>query len=149
MREGAGVKSEREILAEYLRSKGLKKTGPRFNILDVFLSTSGHISAYELRDLIKKRYPGIGFSTVYRTLSIFVECGLANEVNFGDGLARYEKAFRRATHGHLICSRCGRTEEFDSRVVENVQKQVVARHKYKPQGYRFEIYGLCSKCAEL
>jgi len=142
------VKTEKEILADYLKEKNLKRTEQRFNILDIFLATNGHISAYELHALILKRYSDIGFSTVYRTLKLFTECGLADEVNFGDGRARFEKAFRRSNHGHLVCSKCGHTEEFSSPTVENVQKQIVNKYDYEPQGFRFEIYGLCRKCRQ-
>jgi Fur family ferric uptake transcriptional regulator len=140
------MKSERKVLADHLKAKNLKKTGQRFNILDIFLNTTGHISAYELHALIRKRYPDIGFSTVYRTLKLFTECGIANEVNFGDGRARFEKGLKRSNHGHLICIQCGRTEEFTSPSVEKVQKQIVNKYGYKPEGFRFEIYGLCKKC---
>jgi Fur family ferric uptake transcriptional regulator len=140
------MKSEKEVLAEHLKAKNLKKTEQRFNILEIFLTTTGHISAYELHALIRKRYNDIGFSTVYRTLKLFTECGIANEVNFGDGRARFEKGFHRSNHGHLICTKCGHTEEFTSPSVENVQKQIVSKFDYRPQGFRFEIYGLCKKC---
>jgi len=140
------MKSEKEVLEEHLKAKNLKKTGQRFNILDIFLRTTEHISAYELHTLIRKQYHNIGFSTVYRTLKLFTECGLANEVNFGDGRARFEKSFKRVNHGHLICTKCGKTKEFTSQAIEKVQKQIVGEHKYKPQGFRFEIYGLCNRC---
>ncbi|MCP4581364.1 MAG: transcriptional repressor [candidate division Zixibacteria bacterium] len=140
------MSKETDVLDEHLKANNLKKTDQRFGILDIFLRTAGHISAYELHTLIRKQYPNIGFSTVYRTLKLFTECGLANEVNFGDGRARFEKSFRRVNHGHLICSKCGKTKEFTSAAVDKVQKQIVGEHKYKPQGFRFEIYGLCNRC---
>ena len=142
------MKTEKDVLAEHLKTKNLKKTDQRYNILDIFLTTTGHISAYELHALIRKNYPNIGFSTVYRTLKLFTECGIAHEVNFGDGKARFEKAFRRSNHGHLICTKCGHTEEFTSPSVENVQKQIVGKYGYRPQGFRFEIYGICKKCRQ-
>ena len=138
--------TEQEVLNKHLKSKKLKKTDQRFGILDIFLRTTGHISAYELHSLIRKSFPHIGFSTVYRTLKLFTECGLADEVNFGDGRARFEKSFRRDNHGHLICTKCGRTREFASSAVDRAQNQIVKEHGYKPQGYRFEIYGLCDHC---
>ena len=140
------MSNEEKILDSYLQRQGLKRTGQRSEILEVFLSTTGHISAYELHALVKKRYSNIGFSTVYRTLRLLVESKLAHEVNFGDGQARYEKAFKRKNHGHLICTKCGKAEEFISDTVEAEQDQIVAKFGYRPQGYRFEIYGLCKKC---
>ncbi len=140
------MKKEQEILAGYLRQKGLKHTGQRDKILDSFLSASKHISADELHSSIRKSDPQIGFSTVYRTLKLLTECGLATEVNFGDGRARFEKSFDKSQHGHLICTGCGKTEEFDSKNIEKSLKKISIDHDVKPHGYRIEVYGLCKKC---
>jgi Fur family transcriptional regulator, ferric uptake regulator len=138
--------TEHDILRDYLANQGLKKTQPRHDILDAFLDSDGHITAYELHSMLQKRHQGIGFSTVYRTLKILTECGVAIEVNFGDGQARFEKAFKRENHGHLICTSCGRTEEFNTREVDKIKSKITGKAGFKEQGYRFEIYGLCSKC---
>jgi Fur family ferric uptake transcriptional regulator len=140
------MKREHEIMAGFLRQKGLKQTNQREKILDAFLASGRHVSADDLHALIRKSDPRIGFSTVYRTLRLLTDCGLATEVNFGDGRARFEKAFDRTNHGHLVCINCGRTEEFSIAPVEKVVKQVSARANFKPQGHRFEVYGLCKKC---
>jgi len=142
------VHDEKEIFADFLKSKSLKRTRQRFDILDIFMSAGIHISAYELHLRIKKKHPEIGFSTIYRTLKLLTESGIADEGNFGDGQSRYEAAFKRGNHGHLICRECGRTEEFDSEVIDKVQKRVVKKYGYEVRGRRFEIYGLCSKCVE-
>lgn len=138
--------TEHDILREYLTNRGLKKTKQRHNILDVFLETGGHISAYELHELLQKKHRGIGFSTVYRTLGILTECGIANEVNFGDGQARFERAFRRDTHGHIVCTKCGKTEEFDTSSLAKFKNHMATKAGYTVSGCRFEIYGLCQKC---
>jgi Fur family ferric uptake transcriptional regulator len=140
------MRTERDILDDHLDSQGLKKTQQRYAILDTFLANPGHISAYELHALLRKRHQGIGFSTVYRTLRLFTECRLAHEVNFGDGQARFEKAFHRDNHGHLICSKCGHTEEFDAPSIAKTETQISEKHGYKILGFKFEIYGLCKKC---
>src|SRR5512147_2118389 len=106
------MKREHEILIGFLRQKGLKQTDQREKILDIFLSNVKHVSADELHAIIRKSDPKIGFSTVYRTLRLLTDAGLAREVNFGDGRSRFEKAFDKNQHGHLICTNCGRTEEF-------------------------------------
>ena len=141
------MRKEQEILSEYLKHKGLKHTDQRDKILEIFLSTSRHISADELHASIKKSNPRIGFSTVYRTLKIFTECGLANEVNFGDGRARFEKAFDKSQHGHLICTRCGKTEEFETDALVKSVKKIADSKQFSPEGHRFEIYGLCRRCS--
>jgi len=140
------MKREQEILTSFLRQKGLKQTGQREKILDIFLSNMKHISADELHAMIRKSDPRIGFSTVYRTLSLLTEAGLAREVNFGDGRARFERAFDKGQHGHLICTGCGKTEEFAVTAIDKSIKQVSASLGFKPQGHRLEVYGLCKRC---
>jgi len=138
--------TETDILTKFLNNRNLKKTAPRYHILDAFLSTEGHISAYELHTLVKKKHPEIGFSTVYRSLKLLVESKLANEVNFGDGQSRFEKAFNRSQHGHLICTNCGKTKEFVSESIDSLQTKIANEHKYKIQGVSFKIYGICPDC---
>lgn len=140
------MRKEREILNEFLKKKALKQTSQRNLILDTFLSAPGHVSADELHELIRKKNPRVGFSTVYRTLKLFTECGIAREVNFGDGRARFERGFDRSQHGHLICTSCGRTEEFTIGTMQRSIKLIAARYGYSVDGHRFEIYGLCRKC---
>jgi Fur family ferric uptake transcriptional regulator len=140
------MKREHEILVGFLRQKGLKQTGQREKILDIFLSNMKHVSADELHAMIRRSDPRIGFSTVYRTLRLLTEAGLAREVNFGDGRARFERAFDKGQHGHLICTNCGRTEEFVVSSIDRVIKQVSSGIGFKPEGHRLEVYGLCRKC---
>jgi Fur family ferric uptake transcriptional regulator len=140
------MKQEREILIDFLRQRGLKQTGQREKILEIFLSNVKHISADELHAVIRKSDPRIGFSTVYRTLRLLTEAGLAKEVNFGDGRARFERAFDKGQHGHLICNNCGKTEEFVIGTIDKAIRKVSSSVGFKPQGQRLEVYGLCKKC---
>lgn len=140
------MKREQEILSGYLKQKGLKQTDQREKILDIFLSSTKHLSADELHAVIRKSDPRIGFSTVYRTLRLFTECGLAREVDFGDGRSRFERALDRGQHGHLICTNCGKTEEFNVNNIDRIVRQVSGKAGFSPEGHRFEIYGLCKRC---
>ena len=138
--------TEYDILRDHLSNKGLKRTQQRFDILDAFMGSIGHITAYDLHTILKKRRLNIGFSTVYRTLKLLTECGIAHEVNFGDGVARFAKAFKRETHGHLVCTKCGNAVEFETLPFDKTKTQIAAKNGYIARSFRFEIYGLCRKC---
>ena len=140
------MKREQRILSGYLKQKGLKQTDQREKILDIFLANTKHMSADELHAIIRKNDPRIGFSTVYRTLRLLTECGIAREVNFGDGRSRFERGLDKAQHGHLICTNCGKTEEFSTNSIEKTLKQVSSDAGFKAEGHRFEVYGLCKRC---
>ncbi len=140
------MRKEQEILTDYLKHKGLKQTSQRGIILDIFLSAGRHLAADELHNMLRDENPRIGFSTVYRTLRLLTECGLAREVNFGDGRARFERALDKSQHGHLICTKCGKAEEFTIATMEKSIKQIAVKLGFKPEGHRFEVYGFCKKC---
>ena len=95
---------------------------------------------------MKKQDDGIGFTTVYRTLKLLAECGLASEVAFHDGIARYEHQYNRRSHHHMVCTVCGSSVEFFSREVEELESQIGRKHNYLTTRHSFQIYGLCEEC---
>ena len=112
---------EKQILLEHIQKKGLRKTAQRELILDIFLRTEEHLSSEDLYWLVHKKYPDIGQTTVYRTLKLLTEAGLAREVRLGDGRTYYEHHFEQEHHDHMICTECGKVIEFFSAELEAMQ----------------------------
>jgi Fur family ferric uptake transcriptional regulator len=137
---------EKEILIEHLKHAGFKKTAQRELILEVFLRTEGHLSAEDLYNIVKAEDPTVGFTTVYRTLKLLVECGLAREERLGDGHMRYEHLYNHQHHDHLICTECGRLIEFYSEVIETKQDEIAAQYDFQPTRHSLRIWGICSDC---
>jgi Fur family ferric uptake transcriptional regulator len=135
-----------EHLSEYLQSQGLKATSQRDKILEIFTRAGEHLSAEELYIRVKKAHPRIGYATVYRTLKLFAEAGLAQERRFDDGFTRYEHTTPEAHHDHLICTSCGAILEFENERIEALQADVARRNHFKVQSHKLELYGLCSVC---
>jgi Fur family ferric uptake transcriptional regulator len=133
-------------LAEYLASRGLRSTSQRDTILDIFVSAGRHLSAEELYGRVKKVHPGIGYATVYRTLKLFAEAGLAQERRFEDGFTRYEHNSPDAHHDHLICTKCGAILEFENERIEALQQDVARKNRFTVQSHKLELYGLCAGC---
>ena len=90
--------------------------------------------------------PRIGYATVYRTLKLLKECGLAYERHFGDGVSRYEVAWDDEHHDHLICIDCGKIVEFEDEGIEKLQHDVAAKHGFTLVRHRLELYGMCPDC---
>ena len=129
---------------EYLRRHSLKTTQQREVIVDQFLRQSGHISIEDLLARVRKRYAKVGYATVYRTLKLLVDCGLALQRQFGDGQARYEVVGEH--HDHLICAKCGLILEFEDDEIERLQDKIADRlGGFKVVRHRHELYGLCPK----
>jgi Fur family transcriptional regulator, ferric uptake regulator len=134
------------IFLQHLRRVGLKQTGQRNTILRTFLETREHLSTDELHRLVKKKDAGIGFTTVYRTLKLLAGCGLASEVAFHDGIARYEHQYNRRSHHHMVCTECGASVEFFSPEVGQIEQVVGRNHNYLTTRHTFQIYGICADC---
>lgn len=135
-----------EQLSEYLTGQGLKSTRQRDSVLNVFVSAGRHLSAEELYLLIKKTDRRIGYATVYRTLKLLAEAGLAYERRFEDGITRFEYNATEGHHDHLICTRCGKIIEFENEQIEALQQNVAKKNRFLVQSHKLELYGLCSDC---
>jgi Fur family transcriptional regulator, ferric uptake regulator len=140
------LRDAQEIFHRHLKEVGLKQTGQRDAILRTFLETKDHLSTDELHRLVKKKDPRIGFTTVYRTLKLLAECGLASEVAFHDGIARYEHQYNRRTHNHMVCTECGTSVEFFLPEVESLATEVGHKYKFETTRHTFQIYGVCEDC---
>jgi Fur family ferric uptake transcriptional regulator len=140
------VREAEDIFHQHLKRVGLKHTEQRDTILRTFLDTREHLSTDELHRLVKKADPRIGFTTVYRTLKLLGECGLASEVAFHDGIARYEHQYNRRSHHHMVCTECGSSVEFFSPEVGKLEAEIGRKHHYLTTRHTFQIYGVCRQC---
>jgi len=129
----------------YLREQRLKSTAQRDAIVEVFLEGVGHVNVEELYGRVRQRNPGIGYATVYRTMKLLTECGVADERHFRNGEARYEIA-EKDHHDHLICERCGKIVEFEEKRIETLQEETAKRLGFELRGHKMELYGVCQEC---
>ena len=136
----------RGVLAAYMAKKGLRSTEQRRVIVETFFAAPAHITIEELLAQVRGADPRVGYATVYRTLKLLAECGVANERRFGDGVTRYEIANDDHHHDHLICVECGSISEFEEPAIEALQDQVAARHGFLVRSHKHELYGLCADC---
>ncbi|NQZ96268.1 MAG: transcriptional repressor, partial [Myxococcales bacterium] len=111
---------------------------------DVFLEKTGHTTFEELYQRAREQASNIGYTTVYRTMKLLCEAGLASERHFDDGITRYEIAHEH--HDHLVCTRCGTIVEFECEMIEKAQDQIAKRYGFRILRHRHELYGLCENC---
>ena len=137
---------EKEVFQQHIQKAGLKRTAQRDHILEVFLRTEEHLTSEDLYRLVQKEDPNIGQTTVYRTLKLLTEAGLAREVRFGDGRSRYEHNYKHQHHDHMICTECGATIEFFSAEIEALQDAIAAKHRFQPTYHSLRINGICVDC---
>ena len=135
---------EHRALASYLEEHSLKHTKQREAILDVFVTVEGHITSEELFNRVRSVHPNIGYTTVYRTMKLLCDAGLATERHFDDAITRYEIAHEH--HDHLVCTRCGKIIEFECAMIEHTQDEIAARYGFRVLRHRHELYGHCNEC---
>jgi Fur family ferric uptake transcriptional regulator len=145
-REPAELDHLRTMLSAYMVKKGLRSTDQRKLIVETFFHSENHVSIEELLALVRAHDPKVGYATVYRTLKLLAECGVANERRFGDGLTRYELADDASHHDHLICVDCGDITEFEEPRIEELQERVAKKYGYLLRSHKHELYGICPKC---
>ena len=139
---------KKELLQKYLHEKGLKSTTQRDAIIDVFFKTNTHINLEELLKRVRRKNPKVGYATVYRTMKLLTECGVAIERQFGDGQTRYEHIPDDTHHDHCICVKCGKIMEFENQKIEYLQKEIAEKMDFTVANHKLELYGFCSKCRD-
>ncbi len=135
---------ERRALARYLEDHQLKQTKQRDAILEVFLDAAGHVTSEDLFQKVRDLHPNIGYTTVYRTLKLLCDAGLAIERRFEDGVTRYE--IEHEHHDHLVCTKCGKIVEFECQMIETAQNEIADRYGFQVLRHRHELYGHCANC---
>jgi len=142
--EAAAKDDPLDVLREYVAKNGLKFTRQRELIADVFFKSGGHLKVEDLLERVRESDPQVSLATVYRTMKLLTECGLAEPHRFHDGHTRYEPSEgEEEHHDHLICTECGRIIEFYNSEIEHLQEQIAASFGFKVQDHRMELYGTC------
>lgn len=140
------MKKKLEKIFEILAKKGLKKTHQREIILNIFFSPPHkHYRIEELLEKSRKTDASISYATIYRTLMMLVNTGVAFQRHFGKGQSQFEPVSDHH-HDHLICTSCGTIEEFENKTIEDLQEAVAKKHGFKLSTHKMELYGFCRKC---
>ena len=138
-------REEKEVFSAYLNKNHLKRSEQREVILDAFLKSERHLSVDDLLQIVQRKRPDIGRTTVYRTLKLLQAAGLASELAL-DGQSRFERDWKREHHDHFICKSCGAIFEFSSPEIERLQDEIAAGLGFVIEGHRHHIFGLCRRC---
>ncbi len=138
------------------RECGYRLTLGREAVLDVLSRSEGHLSAEDIFMQIRRRDPGVGLTTVYRTLDVLAGLGMVYKLDFGDGRARYEFAEGPKGahhHHHLICTRCRRVVDYTDFIDEEVEllkrteKGLEEKYKFRIDNHLIQFSGICADCA--
>ncbi len=144
--------NNQEQFKALLRTNGLKVTNQRIAILEVLNNRPGkHLTAEEIYDYVRKKFPDIGLATVYRTIQLLSELNLIDKLNLDDGYVRYEIGSRNQEesshhHHHLICLECGNIYAFQDDLLENLENRIKEILGFEVTDHEVKLYGHCKKC---
>ncbi|MBD3414105.1 MAG: transcriptional repressor [Candidatus Aminicenantes bacterium] len=136
------------------RGSGSRWTAPREAILNLLSKTSKHMSAKEIYQALLRIYPGIGLTTVYRTLDLLEKMGFLNKIPLGSGENKYELITEsdQTHHHHLICTQCGKIIDYtdfvdeELELIKKTEKSLKQRHRFQITDHNIEFYGVCEQC---
>ncbi len=136
---------EARVLDEHLKREGLNRSARRDVVVNTFLSSDKHLSVDDLYNLVRRRSPGIGRTTVYRTLKLLESAGLAQALVL-KGETFFERELNRRHHDHFICNVCNAIFEFTSDEIEALQEEEAKKIGFRIEGHKHQVFGTCSKC---
>jgi len=132
-----------ETIVTSLREEGFRVTPQRIAIVDYLLKTEDHPSAELILKVVRKKYPMVGRSTIYKTLDLLKEKKLVNEIEV-EGEARFDA--HTEDHINLVCLKCGNIDDVGEESLRGIMTKAAKKSKYKILKGNFELHGYCSKC---
>jgi Fur family transcriptional regulator, ferric uptake regulator len=132
-----------EVFRTFLKRGKNRITPERFEVLDAALEHNGHFGADDLFIQLKNLKSKVSRATVYNTLELLAQCDLLSKRNFGDNLTRFESNFKRQTHDHLICVKCGKIVEFSDDRIRQIPKEISEKFGFEMESYSFNIFARC------
>jgi Fur family ferric uptake transcriptional regulator len=141
-----GLRDDMAQFRQYLRQHNLPVTQQRLAIATVIFASDRHLSAEEVAREVAEQGENAGTATIYRTLDLLVKSGLVVERDFGEGFRRFEPSRGIPHHEHMLCTVCGRVDEFRDERLERMTTIIAESHGYSRQRHRLVIYGVCAEC---
>jgi Fe2+ or Zn2+ uptake regulation protein len=132
-------------LVALLHQRGQRATPQRLAILRELRRRAHHATADQIRTAVAADLPGMSGPTVYATLDLLVELGLARRVDAGAGATLFDA--RTEPHQHSVCRRCGRVEDLDGEVETAALRRAAEFAGFTPQSVELVISGVCAECA--
>jgi len=131
--------------AVLLRDAGQKITPQRMLILSTLRHAGAHVTASAVLEDVRRSYPYVDASTVYRTLGSAAQLGLVSETDMGAGDAQFEW-IGRDRHHHLICRSCGGVSSLDNSYLDGLATALYDELGFQANLGHFAIFGLCREC---
>lgn len=128
-----------------MSARNLKFSKKRAAVIEYFVNADRHFTVEQLYLELRKKHR-LGYSTVYRTLKLLVDCGVATVHHFGQEETRFELVHKEEHHDHFVCRACGRIVEFHHDGVERLEHEVASAYGFMVDEHELQLFGLCREC---
>lgn len=136
---------DKEEFKIILNSRAQRITAPRINILKILKSNHKPLTIADIhKKLLNKK---IDLATVYRTMNLFAELGIVNEIDFKDEFKRYELIYDRHHHHHIVCKKCKSVENVETCILDDLES-MLSKKGYREITHSLEFFGICKNCSE-
>lgn len=133
-----------EDIIAILKRENIRITPQRQEMISILKSTKEHLTAEEIFNELGKQFSSVSITTVYNNLKLFVKLGFVKELQFGEGLSKFE--WKDKEHYHIICSNCGKIEDFYYPRLKEVEAFAQDLSKFKIKNHQLQFYGICADC---
>ncbi|MGC8480493.1 MAG: Fur family transcriptional regulator [Acidimicrobiales bacterium] len=134
----------RQAAVDRLRSHNIRATIARRAVLETLIDGTGHLTADDISEQLKRLYPEVHLSTVYRTLDTLEAAGVVDHVHLGHGRAVYHLTDN--LHQHLVCERCGNVMQVPDELFDSLALDVQTRYGFQLRRNHFAVLGTCRAC---
>ncbi len=136
-----------EEAARRLEAYGHRATPQRMAVLTALMAQRSYVTAQDLHVSLLRVQPHLGLATVYRTLELLVDCGLAETFPQPNNEMRY--AFCSARHHHhLVCKRCGLVAEVPGCALQPVERELERQSHFAITDHALTFFGMCQECRD-
>ncbi|MDH5476533.1 MAG: transcriptional repressor [Cyclobacteriaceae bacterium] len=137
------IRNAKSIFEDFLLKNNYRKTAERFYVIDELYILEDHIDVDSLYLIMKNKKYSISRATIYNTLDLLVDCGLAVKHQFGDKSALYEQALTYKHHDHLVCNQCSKIKEFSDPKIEEIKNSIGRALDSKVTNHSLVFHGDC------
>jgi Fur family transcriptional regulator, ferric uptake regulator len=129
-----------------LRAQGHRSTRPRRAVWQVLAAADEHLTVEQIDDRLRAGDDAVDLASIYRTLALFADLGIARETRLGgEEASRWERA-HPDEHFHLVCAECGDVDHHVGSLVAQIHHHLDEGHGFEVRDVELVVTGRCARC---